>query len=281
MIYTFYSYKGGVGRSMALANLAEAFHERGLRVLVVDWDLEAPGLESYFRSAQDGTNGEVRTSLARPGLLDMLNEYRSAFPRLQASRAAEAVVAAAPDPVQYARQIQEAAAQTQALLQELASVPQFLKKPVPEEGTPTELGAFLRGVYQSDQLPTAAFPDPLSNSPLRGYLQCLHPPESERRNGLYLLSAGARDEDRFGTYAEAVQEFDWVDFYVSCEGSRYFTWFRDELNSIADVVLIDSRTGVTEMGGVCTRHVPDAVVAFCAPNIQNVEGVLRVVSGVN
>ncbi|MGH8585694.1 MAG: hypothetical protein ACREWE_05765 [Gammaproteobacteria bacterium] len=29
MIYTFYSFKGGVGRSMALANLAESFHEKG------------------------------------------------------------------------------------------------------------------------------------------------------------------------------------------------------------------------------------------------------------
>jgi MinD-like ATPase involved in chromosome partitioning or flagellar assembly len=48
MIYTFYSYKGGVGRSMALANIAERFHEKGLRVIIVDWDLEAPGLETFF-----------------------------------------------------------------------------------------------------------------------------------------------------------------------------------------------------------------------------------------
>ena len=44
MLYAFYSYKGGVGRSMALANLGELFHEQGLRTLLVDWDLEAPGL---------------------------------------------------------------------------------------------------------------------------------------------------------------------------------------------------------------------------------------------
>src|SRR5215467_9888199 len=47
-IVTFYSYKGGVGRSMALANVAVLLARRGLRVLVVDWDLEAPGLERYF-----------------------------------------------------------------------------------------------------------------------------------------------------------------------------------------------------------------------------------------
>ncbi|HYE71696.1 MAG TPA: P-loop NTPase, partial [Blastocatellia bacterium] len=46
MIYTFYSYKGGVGRSMALANVAEWLYRQGLRVVIIDWDLEAPGLES-------------------------------------------------------------------------------------------------------------------------------------------------------------------------------------------------------------------------------------------
>ena len=47
MIFTFYSYKGGVGRFMALANVAEWFYLQGARVLMIDWDLEAPGLESF------------------------------------------------------------------------------------------------------------------------------------------------------------------------------------------------------------------------------------------
>jgi len=36
MICSFYSFKGGVGRSMALANVAELLCRRGLRVLMVD-----------------------------------------------------------------------------------------------------------------------------------------------------------------------------------------------------------------------------------------------------
>ena len=48
MIVTFYSYKGGVGRSMALVNVAELFASWGYRVIVCDWDLEAPGLERYL-----------------------------------------------------------------------------------------------------------------------------------------------------------------------------------------------------------------------------------------
>ncbi len=46
-VVTFYSYKGGVGRTMALANVAALLAQDGRRVLVVDFDLEAPGVPSY------------------------------------------------------------------------------------------------------------------------------------------------------------------------------------------------------------------------------------------
>jgi FxsC-like protein len=48
-VITFYSYKGGTGRSMALANLAWILASNGQRVLAIDWDLEAPGLHRYFQ----------------------------------------------------------------------------------------------------------------------------------------------------------------------------------------------------------------------------------------
>jgi CO dehydrogenase nickel-insertion accessory protein CooC1 len=47
-IVTFYSYKGGTGRSMALANVAWIIASAGKRVLVIDWDFEAPGLHRYL-----------------------------------------------------------------------------------------------------------------------------------------------------------------------------------------------------------------------------------------
>src|SRR6266404_1937548 len=47
-IITFYSYKGGTGRSMALANVAWILACAGRKVLAIDWDLEAPGLHHYF-----------------------------------------------------------------------------------------------------------------------------------------------------------------------------------------------------------------------------------------
>jgi hypothetical protein len=48
-VITFYSYKGGTGRSMALANVAWVLAYAGKKVLIIDWDLEAPGIHRYFR----------------------------------------------------------------------------------------------------------------------------------------------------------------------------------------------------------------------------------------
>jgi len=49
IVTTFYSYKGGVGRSMALANLACLMAKEAREpILLIDWGLEAPGLHEYF-----------------------------------------------------------------------------------------------------------------------------------------------------------------------------------------------------------------------------------------
>jgi MinD-like ATPase involved in chromosome partitioning or flagellar assembly len=47
-VISFYSYKGGVGRSMLLANVAVVLAQRGRRVLCIDFDLEAGGLHTIF-----------------------------------------------------------------------------------------------------------------------------------------------------------------------------------------------------------------------------------------
>src|ERR1700754_3624603 len=79
MIVTFYSFKGGVGRSMALANVAEILASRGYRVIACDWDLEAPGLERYLVASElpDYPYGqELADYKGRPGLIDLLLEYK-------------------------------------------------------------------------------------------------------------------------------------------------------------------------------------------------------------
>src|SRR6266404_5993541 len=80
-VITFYSFKGGVGRSMALANLAVLLAQAGRRVLCVDWDLEAPGLDRYFRAVPRGKPTQTPNILPpnkRGGLLSILQGFSSA-----------------------------------------------------------------------------------------------------------------------------------------------------------------------------------------------------------
>jgi len=71
-IVTFYSYKGGTGRSMALANVAWLLAGRGARVLVVDWDLEAPGLHRYFRPF---LHDKELTAFESQGVIDLMVDF--------------------------------------------------------------------------------------------------------------------------------------------------------------------------------------------------------------
>lgn len=67
-IVTFYSYKGGVGRSTTLAFAAMQLARKGNKVLVVDFDLEAPGLHSIFNVKP--RYGVVDYLIQRPFLTD-------------------------------------------------------------------------------------------------------------------------------------------------------------------------------------------------------------------
>jgi formylglycine-generating enzyme required for sulfatase activity len=193
VIFTFYSFKGGVGRSMALANVGAALAVRGLRTLVVDFDLEAPGLERYFPIDQEAAR-------KTPGVIDLLNAFKASL-----------------------------------------------------AGTGNEndfrnLARFVVSVY----------------------------PSIGGGGALSLMPAGRRDtSDAMRQYALNVRSFDWQDFYLHWEGAAFFDWLRQKLTTGAgafDVVLVDSRTGVTEMGGICTHRLADAVVMMCAANHQNLSG---------
>lgn len=75
---TFYSYKGGVGRTLALANVAWllANHKsEPARILAVDFDLGAPGLSQVFGS---------KHASKCPGIVDYVTEYltKAAIPDL-------------------------------------------------------------------------------------------------------------------------------------------------------------------------------------------------------
>jgi MinD-like ATPase involved in chromosome partitioning or flagellar assembly/tetratricopeptide (TPR) repeat protein len=69
-IVTFYSFKGGTGRTMALANVAWILASNGLKVLVVDWDLDSPGLHRYFHPFLAPAK-----VAATPGIIELITEY--------------------------------------------------------------------------------------------------------------------------------------------------------------------------------------------------------------
>ena len=80
-VVTFYSYKGGTGRTMALANTAWILASNGKRVLVTDWDLESPGLHRFFRPFLDPA-----AISATPGVIDLIREYQWATLSREARR---------------------------------------------------------------------------------------------------------------------------------------------------------------------------------------------------
>jgi len=206
VIYTFYSFKGGVGRSMAMANVAYELASRGLRVLAIDFDLEAPGLERYFRVA-------VSEVYACKGVIDLIDAFKRA----------------------------------------------------------------LAGSGSID--------DDAEFRQLRQYT-CAGIADFGGSGRLDLMPAGKRaSEDDRRAYALAVRTFDWQDFYFNWEGEAFFEWLRRTLvgpgEGQYDVVLADSRTGVTEMGGVCACQLADVVVMLSAPNHQNIEGTRELARDLN
>lgn len=65
---TFYSYKGGVGRSLALANIANKLAEFGKKVCLLDFDLEAPGLHIKFGDS-------IEKKKIKKGIVDYIYEF--------------------------------------------------------------------------------------------------------------------------------------------------------------------------------------------------------------
>jgi MinD-like ATPase involved in chromosome partitioning or flagellar assembly len=67
LVVSFFSLRGGVGRSTALAYTARLLAEKGRKVVCVDMDLEAPGLAALF-----GCEAEIRE---HQGVVELLVQY--------------------------------------------------------------------------------------------------------------------------------------------------------------------------------------------------------------
>lgn len=183
-VVTFYSYKGGVGRTMALANVAVQLAWWGYTILCIDWDLEAPGLHLYFANW-----------LEKPperGLVDL-------------------IIAAAAD-----------------------QRPQWRDYVIP-----------LRRPHESPN----------------GGIDTLH-----------LLAAGATDSG----YVTKLQGLDWPALYDRHNLGTFIEQMRAEWKNAYDYILIDSRTGLTDIGGICTVQLPDVLVLLFTASHQSLDGIKSV-----
>ena len=95
---------------------------------------------------------------------------------------------------------------------------------------------------------------------------------------LDFLSAGRQNRD----YSAAVCSLDWDNFYDRLGGGRFFRAMRDDMKRNYDYVLIDSRTGLSDVADICTIQLPDVLVVCFTLSDQSIEGaanVARQISG--
>jgi len=83
---------------------------------------------------------------------------------------------------------------------------------------------------------------------------------------VFLLPAGKQDAD----YTNRVNSFDWQRLFY--RSPQLFSTLAESLSKDYDFVLIDSRTGETDVGGICTAILPDTLVTVFTPNQQSTQG---------
>jgi MinD-like ATPase involved in chromosome partitioning or flagellar assembly len=186
---TFYSYKGGVGRTLVVANIARYLARFGQKVFVLDFDLEAPGLHYKL-----GIGGKVES-----GLVDYVDFFLT----------------------------------------------------VGEE--PPSLEDFIVNL----------------------------PPSLGENGSIHLMAAGAAPAL---SYWQKLARINWHELFYS-DSAIGIPFFLELKARIAeeiqpDYLLIDSRTGITEMGGVATAILPDQVVGLVANNQESLEGVREVLRSI-
>lgn len=198
----FYSFKGGVGRSMALINTAAILAgRRGFRVLVLDLDLEAPGLSYLDPESPDTTSDEVQREVPlQAGFVDLLTDAKE--------RGETADLFLLPD-------------------------------------------ADLEAKYTRD----IKLPEPLREFP---------------GGSLRIMPSGRRGRD----YSQRLEALNLNALYQEGLGEPLIRAFKKRLaeSDRYDYVLVDSRTGISEGAGICTRDLADHVMVLSGLNRQNVEG---------
>lgn len=91
---------------------------------------------------------------------------------------------------------------------------------------------------------------------------------------LWTMPAGRHDAE----YSTRLNSIDWRSLYEQEDGYLFFEDLKQQWeNTISpDYVLIDSRTGHSDVEGICTRQLPGAVCLLFFPNEQNLLGMKKV-----
>jgi MinD-like ATPase involved in chromosome partitioning or flagellar assembly len=238
---TFYSFKGGVGRTFALVNVGAYLAKRGRRVLLVDFDLEAPGLETFDR--------------LRP----------APFTRLKPKKDPRGSKKDPPGRVQDGGTGTYTKMSGPELADWIESQGFDIETTIYERYNPPTHPGLVE--YISDYLRTKSAPN------IRDFVYSPGP-VGKKGGQLFVMPAGCRDD----AYHSALANIDWLTLYREHDG---FLLFEDmkaqwEQELKPDYVLIDSRTGHTDVEGICTRQLPDAVVVLFFPNEQNLLGLAEV-----
>lgn len=202
---TFYSFKGGVGRTMALINVACILAARGRRVLMIDFDLEAPGLTLF---QQRTSQKKAKSATRQAGLVELIHDFLS----------------------------------------------NSKTSPLADE----ENKASFRDHYVVKSLP---IPETLKHLE-GGYLD--------------LMPCGRLNR----TYEQRLYDIKFDKLYEEGVGQPLFKHFKNVIidSNLYDYVLVDSRTGLSDEGSICTRDLADHLVIIMGLNYQNVEGTVRVLN---
>jgi MinD-like ATPase involved in chromosome partitioning or flagellar assembly len=221
-IVTFYSFKGGVGRSRALANVAYQLARRGKRVLCIDLDLEAPGLASYFKQ---WISGEPEAVAGRQGMIDLFYSYKEYLLLPGAFRAI----------LDWRRLIQK-----------------------------LDISEQLVGSRQAaDELTASAGEAQTGGGQVKAF-------------SLDFIGPGNQTAD----YGDRVVDFDWRAFYENWHGGKFIEHLREQFRAEYDYVLIDSRTGVSDIGGICTIQFPTILVLVFSSSPQSISGLEGIIDGI-
>jgi hypothetical protein len=99
---------------------------------------------------------------------------------------------------------------------------------------------------------------------------------SNNEGSISILPAGKQDD----LYSERVNNFEWDEFYENWNGFGFVEYLKRQMRKKADFILIDSRTGVTDVSGICTLQLPDILVLLFSLNEQNISGTEKIIKSI-